>query len=183
MHHKLEDQELAPWFEALRKQPVTRSAERTKAGKERYLNFAKSLPAPVSSRSKNRLKGWNLFPIPMLTRKEFQPMASLIATILVIASLVIGGGGVTVAAAQFSLPDQPLYGIKLASENARLALAQGEPLQQAELSFQFTLRRLSEIQAMLQRGQMPAEALLQRAQQQLDLALQQAANLPPEQAN
>ncbi|MFN3309781.1 MAG: DUF5667 domain-containing protein, partial [Anaerolineales bacterium] len=182
MNQPLEEKELSPWLEALRQQEIHRSPERAQAAKERFLSQAKSLATPVSLRSNHRHKGWKVMPILFWRRKEYHPMVSVLATILVIASLVLGGGGVTVAAAQTSLPDQPLYGIKLASEDARFALAQGDPLQQAELSLQFALRRLEEIQAMLQDGQMPTDAVLARAQQQLEQTLQRMANLPAEQA-
>ena len=183
MTQPLKEKELSPWLEALRQQNVQRPPERAQAAKERFLRQARFLTAPVSKPSDQRHKGWNLIPIPLWRRKELNPMFSALATILVVASLVLGGGGVTLAAAQTSLPDQPLYGLKLASENARLSLAQGDPLQQAELNAQFALRRLEELQAMLQQGQTPAEPSLERARQQLEQALQRSAELPDEQAN
>ena len=183
MSQFLEEKELSPWLDALRQQDVQRPPERAHAAKERFLGQARSLSVPVSKVSVQRHKVWNVIPIPLWRRKELNPMFSVLATILVVASLVLGGGGATLAAAQTSLPDQPLYGLKLASENARLSLAQGDPLQQAELSSQFALRRLEEVQAMLQQGQAPSEPLLERARQQLEQALQRSAGLPDEQAN
>ena len=183
MTQPFEEKELSPWLDALRQQDVQRPPERAHAAKERFLRQARSLAAPVSNPSDQRHKGWNLIPIPLWRRKEFNPMFSVLATILVVASLVLGGGGATLAAAQTSLPDQPLYGLKLASENARLSMAQGDPLQQAELSSRYALRRLEELQALLQQGQAPSEPLLERARQQLELALQRSAGLPDEQAN
>ena len=183
MTHPLEEKDLSPWLDALRQQDVQRPPERAHAAKELFLRQARSLATPVSKAPDQRHKGWNLIPIPLWRRKELNPMVNILATILVVASLVLGGGGATLAAAQTSLPDQPLYGLKLASEKARLSMAQGDPLQQAELSSQFALRRLEELQALLQQGQAPSEPLLERARQQLELALQRSAGLPDEQAN
>ncbi|MFL5800675.1 MAG: DUF5667 domain-containing protein [Roseiflexaceae bacterium] len=57
--------------------------------------------------------------------------------------LLLGTLGISVAAAQSSLPGQPLYGLKRQSEELRLQLA-NDAEQQAELRLQFAGRRLDE---------------------------------------
>ncbi len=57
--------------------------------------------------------------------------------------LLLGTLGIGIAAAQSSMPGQPLYGLKRQSEELRLQLAQ-DAEQQAELRLQFAGRRLEE---------------------------------------
>ena len=114
-------------------------------------------------------------------RKDKSPMFSTFATLILIAALVLGGGGVTVAAAQTSQPDQPLYGVKVLSEDVRLGLSTG-PQSESQLALEFTNRRAAEIQGMLQDGNIPPEAILTRYQNQVEQAVQFALDLPNDQA-
>jgi hypothetical protein len=66
--------------------------------------------------------------------------ATVVAVIL--AMLLVSGG--TVAAASGSMPDQPLYAVKLATEQAWLALTLS-PLHKAELHARLADRRVAEI--------------------------------------
>lgn len=80
---------------------------------------------------------------------SWQPRwATVVATAL--AVFLLGGGG-TVAAASNSLPDEPLYPVKLASEQVRLALTPS-PIGKADLYLKLTDERVAEITAMAERG-------------------------------
>ena len=92
-------------------------------------------------------------------------MFSTLATIFLIVSLILGGGGATVAAAQNSQPDQPLYGIKVMSENVRQELA-ADPQMNFQLALNFANRRAEEIALMLEAGRVPPEAVQARYQNQ-----------------
>jgi hypothetical protein len=70
-----------------------------------------------------------------------------IMTVLVI---IIGGAGTVVAAGR-SMPDSPLYSVKLLSENVQLALTPSG-LGKAELNAQIADRRVQEINYMAQKG-------------------------------
>jgi outer membrane biosynthesis protein TonB len=71
------------------------------------------------------------------------------AVVAIFAVLVIGSG--TVAAAGNSLPGEPLYSVKLATESVRLAFTPSD-LGKAELYAQFADKRVDEIIAMADKG-------------------------------
>ena len=106
-------------------------------------------------------------------------MFSTLATIFLIVSLILGGGGATVAAAQNSQPDQPLYGIKVMSENVRQDLA-ADPQMNFQLALDFANRRADEIASMLEAGQVPPQDVQARYQNQIEQAIQYAVELPSE---
>jgi|WetSurMetagenome_2_1015567.scaffolds.fasta_scaffold25255_2 hypothetical protein len=66
------------------------------------------------------------------------------AVALVVVMVVVLGGGGTVAASSNSMPDEPLYSVKLASEQVQLAATSSE-IGQAELNAKFANRRTEEI--------------------------------------
>ena len=108
-------------------------------------------------------------------------MFGALGTILLIVSLVLGGSGATVAAAQNSLPDQALYPVKTWSEDVRTGLASSTQTR-LELALEYTSRRAEEMQVMLRAGQTPPEAVQARMQAEIDLAIQLAAGQPDRQA-
>ncbi|HZU86250.1 MAG TPA: DUF5667 domain-containing protein [Anaerolineaceae bacterium] len=108
-------------------------------------------------------------------------MFSIFATIMIVVSLVLGGGGAVVQAAQSSQPDQSLYRVKLWSEDAHLSLTT-DPQTQYQLALEFSTRRVEEIQYMLQAGNDLPEAVLARYQNQLEQTIRYASNLPVDQA-
>jgi len=160
-----------------------RDPEKIRSGRAAFLQEAQSLASTVTAQSKQRHKGWmSLLQSMFLTyRKERSPMLNLFATILAIAALVLGGGGITVAAAQSSQPDQALYNLKLWSEDVRIDLA-SNPEVQSKLALEFADRRLAEIQTILQSGGAPSEGVQIRYQAQVEQAIQFALNLPDGQA-
>jgi hypothetical protein len=123
------------------------------------------------------IRSINLFP-----KKEHSPMFTAIATFLVITSLVLGGTGVTAAAAQSSLPNDPLYKIKLLTEDLRLALA-NDPRVDFDLTQQFLDERIGEIETIVQEGEPIPEGAETELQAEIDEALKLALNLPADQAD
>lgn len=114
-------------------------------------------------------------------RKEHSPMYTTIITILLASSLLLGTGGVTVAAAQRSLPDEPLYGLKIWSEDARLDVIT-DPTMDFQLSLDFANRRAEEITSLLESGVVPSVDVLTRYQNQVEQTIRYALNLENDQS-
>jgi hypothetical protein len=176
------DQKLGSKLALLKTTPV-RNPEREAAGMAAFLEDAKITANAVTTVTNRRHIRWmhalqSLFIVHL---KEVSPMASTIATILLIFSLLVGGGGATVAAAQTSQPEQPLYSVKVLSEDVRLGLVAG-PQSKFMLALLYADRRAAEIQTMLQNGSIPPEAVLARYQNLIAQTFQFALALPDEQA-
>ncbi len=101
-------------------------------------------------------------------------MFSALTTILLVVSLLLGGSGITVAAAQASLPDDPLYPVKTWSEDLRSEITR-DPQARLNLSLELAERRTAEIAQMVARDEVPPEPVLLRLQTHLQTALQLAA--------
>lgn len=114
-------------------------------------------------------------------RKERKPMFTTIATILTIVALALGGSGITVAAAQSSLPDDVLYGVKLWSEDAMLWF-NNDPAVEWQMALEFAERRAEEVRTMVEKGEVPDQAVQTRLMQQIESTLRLAISLPLEQA-
>ncbi len=84
---------------------------------------------------------------PILT---WQPRWVMV-TVIVMVVLLAGSG--TVVAADSSMPGTPLYGVKLATENVRLALSSSD-VARAELYATLTDRRISEIAYAIEKGKL-----------------------------
>jgi hypothetical protein len=95
----------------------------------------------------------------------------LVAVIAVVVVLLAGGG--TVAAASNSLPDNPLYSVKLATESVRVALTPSA-LGKAELHARFADKRVDEIIEMAQKGK---GDLVEKTTDRLNKQLVAVANL------
>jgi hypothetical protein len=103
-----------------------RDANRIEQARASYLARAEILErslkgqVPVSSPVGTRLTWWS----NILRRKENQKM-TLIPTLLLVVTLLFGGTGATVAAAQSAMPDDLLYPVKLISEEISLSFSAG----------------------------------------------------------
>jgi hypothetical protein len=95
--------------------------------------------------------------------------ATVVAVVL--GLLLVSSG--TVAAASSSMPDQPLYAVKQASEQARLALTRS-PLRKAELYARLADRRVAEIVYLASKSK---SEQVQRTTQSLDRHLAGIADL------
>jgi len=102
------------------------------------------------------------------------PVLARVAIAFVLVLSIVGG---TVAAAQSSLPDSPLYSIKLAVEDARMNLAR-DPSQQATLAMTFASERAREMERLAIAHRPISTLVALRLQDQLDAALSAAARAP-----
>ncbi|NQT30857.1 MAG: hypothetical protein HQ588_00850 [Deltaproteobacteria bacterium] len=95
----------------------------------------------------------------------FPRWATVMAIVLV---LVLGGGG-TVAAADSSMPDSPLYSVKLATEQTRLTLTFSQ-MGKARLCARLADRRVAEIAYLANKGDARrVELITQRLDEKLKL--------------
>ncbi len=100
---------------------------------------------------------------------------NMIVSILVIAGLLFGGGA-TVNAAQNDLPNEPLYGLKLWSEDLGLQF-QNDPEQKVERLMDLTQARIQEMTRLTGNNQEVPDQLRQRLQDHIQQALQICATL------
>jgi len=160
-----------------------RKPEQAERGRAAFLQQASDMVGAVTPPEKRRHNGW-MHALPTIFKiqpKEPSPMFSTLSTIVLIVSLIVGGGGVTVAAAQASQPDQPLYGVKVWSEDVRLGMTAGTQ-SEWKLALQYTSRRTQEIRTMIQAGLVPPAAVQTRYQNQVEQAIRLAAGFPYQQA-
>ncbi len=105
------------------------------------------------------------------------------ATVLAIVLVLVLGGGGTVFAADSSMPDSPLYSVKLATEQVRLTLTPSQ-MGKARLCAELVDRRVGEIAYMANKGDVQqVEMLTRRLDDKLDLLVvlvggEEAASAP-----
>jgi hypothetical protein len=162
-------------------QPVPeRSPQAAADGRARFLSQAAAQPArklavlPVSTGQVGRHNGW----FDKFFRKEL-PKMSVLTTLMLIVALVFGGSGAAYAAAQPSLPDQPLYGLKLAGEDLQMQLT-ANVQNRLELALKFSQRRVDEMEKMADAGKDIPASVQARWQQQVQEAVHLATNMPEE---
>jgi len=92
-----------------------------------------------------RLKGWitSFIPRPYI-RKERQNMSTLFARAMLVLALLFGATGGAYAMADNSLPDEPLYGAKLAMEQFQLRM-RNDPADIAGQHFLMARNRAREV--------------------------------------
>lgn len=150
--------------------PVPERTPRTvEDGRARFLAEARLLQPAISSKAERRHIEWKT-----IFSRKVQPRMAIISTLLVIFTLLFGGTGATVYAAQGSLPDQPLYAVKLASEDVRAGLAPNNQTRQ-DLMMNFADRRMQEAFQLATQGKAIPQKVWDRMDNQLDSALHAAA--------
>lgn len=82
---------------------------------------------------------------------------------LSIFAMVLGGSVASVSAAENSLPGDLLYSLKLATEQARLALTSGKE-EKLKLKIEFTSRRADELKNVAEQGKKKSEKVVQAAE-------------------
>ena len=98
-----------------------------------------------------------------------------LGVLILVVSLFLGGGA-TVAAAQDDLPNQPLYQLKLWTEDATLAL-NSDPQEQASLLINMAQTRVEEMAALSEMGLTPPDQVRKRLEEHLYRALVLAADM------
>jgi hypothetical protein len=175
------DPQVVQLLEKLKSVP-RRDAQRARAGRMAFLGEARQFAQAVSLPAELRPIEWKQKLLSIFsTRKERSPMLSSLTTLMLVLTLIFGAGGITLASAQSSLPDQPLYNLKLWSEELRFNLTR-DPQAAWQLAESFAERRGTETQAMLAAGQSPSQAVQERYQSQIEQATRLAAGLPADQA-
>lgn len=168
------DDEVRPWLATLAAldplaQVPPRAPEAMAKGLAAFLNEARSVP--VSSAPPTRLPDWK----HILFRKEMTPM-NVLATIALMLTLTFSGAGVTAYAAQSSQPDEPLYGVKLATEDLRLGLSQ-DPQERLVLALNLVQVRTQEMAQLVQANRAVPVELQTRLQSHVNTALEAASEL------
>jgi len=130
---------------------------------------------PVSVHQKGRLNEWITF-FQHLFGKEPSMILKPAIALFVSLSLILGSAAVTASAAQNSLPDEPLYAVKLLTEDVRLDLA-SNARSRLDLTLAFSERRVNEMVTQQQLGRPVNAGLGDRWQQQMDRGLQAAASM------
>jgi hypothetical protein len=108
-------------------------------------------------------------------QQKEQLAMKLIVSILVIVGLLFGGNA-TVAAAQNDLPNEPLYQLKLMSEDVNLWFV-SDPVQHVETLMQQAQTRMEEMKSLVSQGVTPPAEVAVRAQERIQRALQIAESL------
>lgn len=93
--------------------------------------------------------------------------------------VVLFSSGMTVYAAQDDLPNETLYPVKLAGEDARLWLS-ADTQAEIDLLMQFAQTRVDELVGLTERGALPPASVEQRLEQHIDQALQIAVGMNDE---
>lgn len=163
-----QDIEIISLIEKLRPAPE-RYASDAVTGKAKFLAEAQTYPLPLTQRLNGQPKDWKT-----VFSRKMQPRLAVIPILMVIFLLVFMGTGVTVFAAQSSLPDQPLYSIKLASEDVRTGLATNNQTR-LDLATSLADTRLDEILQLAAQGKNIPLSVWDRLAAQYDLALSTAA--------
>ena len=141
-------------------------------GKARFLAQARLMQqSPVTPTIPQRHNKWNF-------SKLKEAKMGTVITIIVIFGLALGGSS-AVYAAQDDLPDDLLYPVKLLSEGIRLNLT-SDPQKKSDLDLQFALKRLDEIEEMIELGLEPPDRSYARLENQLMHAVGQATLLDEE---
>lgn len=171
-----------------------RNEQKAAMGRAHFLAEARSLAEAqgrkpiVSSSLPLRLNVWFDQVSSLFRRKERYSMVTVLTSFVVVFSLLFGGAGVTVYAAQESMPNDALYGVKLLSEDVRLGLA-GSAEEKIDLLLGYADRRSEEILAFARQnaeqnaGELTENTmgpLTRRYQEQVFYALDLASQLPDE---
>ena len=144
--------------------------------KKRFLMQADSLrqgliSQPETGNKQNRPGKTDVFRI-----FQRNPGLKALMAVVLAAFIILSGSSITVAAAQSSLPGEPLYAIKSWSEDVRLSMTHSTEAK-LNLTLDYTNRRLDEISGLLAGGKALSDQSSDRFQEELENALQLAAQL------
>lgn len=163
-------------------QELPRDPKKASMGRDHYcfqvahLVKEQDIAQAVSITPFHRLNDWIYAKVKPLTRKERSAMFGTIATVLVAITILFGGAGATVFAAQTSRPDEILYPLKTFSEDTQLLLTEN-PQRKLEMLMAYTDRRMAEIATMHSAGEPIQETVQARFQNELDQMLHIATGM------
>ncbi len=126
-----------------------------------------------------RLRGRLPWAEPMGRPRRLPRVLATMAAVLLLALAALTA---TVATAQSAGPESPLYGIKLAWEDVRLALAIGAP-SRAELALSFAETRMAEAEALVGSNRSVPTIVARRLEANLRQALREALRLTDAEMN
>jgi len=130
---------------------------------------ARFLGQAITASEARRNKGWGF-----IFRKRQFALNMAVALVMIVGLFV--GGGTTVKAAQDDLPNEPLYAIKMLSEDVSLQF-ENDPEAKADLLMELTQTRIEEMSRMVESGQTPPERVRLRLEQHLEETLQLFSNM------
>lgn len=137
------------------------------AGRENYLAQIKTLkPRPIQPK-KSRRK------VRAAHQRSWVSRFAVVAAVLLVALSSIGG---TVYAAQASGPEDLLYGVKTLTEDIQIGL-ESDPQDRLDLHTTFANRRLAEIQAQVNAGEMVSDRALLLLEKHTQKMLEEAARM------
>ncbi len=139
------------------------------------LGRARFLTQAVSAREARHNKSWR----PIFRVRQFA--LNMAVVIAVIVALLVGGG-TTVRAAQNELPGQPLYTIKIFSEDVSLQF-QSNPETKVDRLMELAQTRVQEMNRLVESGQTPPEQVSLRLEQHFQQALQLCSNMSDAELN
>jgi len=148
---------------------LARDASAHTQGKEKYLAQARQLA--VTSTGRTRLNHWIENVKVLFKRKEYAPMVTTLISIFLILGTLLGGSGLTVAAAQSSQPGDFLYPVKTFSEDAYYQITSGDQ-NRLNLLLEYADRRVAEIEGLLAEGENVPEEVPLRLEHHLQFALE-----------
>lgn len=168
-------------LKSLNKIDVTRDPKKAAEGRAIFLHESEEIAQHVSPQENRRHKNWNQKDQSqfMQRRKERAPMLSTLTSILLAITIFLGGTGITVAAAQSSLPEDTLYDLKLFTETLLMDVT-SSPDSQFDLALDLVDRRADEIIELVSSGEIPTDETQTRYRDQVEQAIVLALNLLPE---
>ncbi len=145
-------------------------------GKANFLKQASEMRAVETGKQQSRQKSifGAIFSTPTGKRRG-QAYKSLLAAVIILVFL-FGGSGLTVYAAQDSLPNAGLYPLKTWSEDTVLKLVVSSP-SRINYVLDFSDRRLDEMAGLVIAGQVIPEGVVLRLQDEMEQALDLAASM------
>jgi hypothetical protein len=165
------DDTLKQALDSLRETPE-RDPESTAHNRMIYIQQVRSL---LVSPGRPSPQPWSLFFHKLSTRGLLKPAVAL----LLVLFILIGSTGMLAYAAQNDLPGEPLYTLKLAGEDLRLALTLNEMTQMEQIQ-NMIQNRVTEMLALAKNGEEVPEPLANRLVSHLENALRIAAGMNDE---
>lgn len=172
INQEVDDLDMEEKLLKFRSQKIIRDPVAAAENRTRFMKEIDSLP--VTNLQKHRLTFHNRNLFPFGFGKENFKMTPIILSLTMALALFLGGGSLTVAAAQNSLPTDTLYPVKILTEDVREFFTT-QPEAKLNLFMDLANERLEEIDMTLQNGSLPDDEVMTRLQAHLFSAFQLAS--------